>query len=207
MSDLPSSLIDVRRAYRLVWGYQRRVMDLVQLLEDEFQTHEFYAWTPTWHARPTQLRTSPVRKWAWDGLPFYKVSFLYLPVGSDSNVPKKGEWLLEIRIDSDTHSFPGPRGEPDAAEFPDASATDSVLKLVAWECTEDTNGDWFYKLWRKRRLPSQDDVVEVYSDLPIRSLCLTVPLHKLADANAAGEQVANFKQAVSRHFARPNSDP
>ena len=197
MSDLSSSLIDVRRAYRLIWGYQRRIFDLVQLFEDEFASHEFYAWAPLSFGRPTQLTTSPLRKWAWDGLPFYKASFLYTPANSDPNSHRADDWMFEIAVDTDNVDFSTMRGEPDAAAFPDASTTDTTLRLVAWKCTEEAQFNWYHDLWSRGEWPLTDDFVLSQPEYPVQSLSITVPLGKLADREAALALITRFKQSIS----------
>jgi hypothetical protein len=171
-------------------------MDLVQLVEDEFATHEFYAWSPLSFARPTQLTTTPIRKWAWDGLPFYKASFLYTAAGSDPNHHKAGEWLFEVTLDADSVDFSTIRGEPDAAKFPDASLTATTLKLVAWQCVEDGHFNWFHDLWNKGEWPESDAVAFLQPAFPVRSLSLTVPLEDLGGRDAAVAFVWKFKQAI-----------
>ncbi|ODT47746.1 MAG: hypothetical protein BGO80_13820 [Devosia sp. 63-57] len=200
MSDLSSSLTDVRRAYRLIWGYQRRLMDMLQVFEDEFPTHEFYAWSPLSFARPTQLTTSPVHKWAWDALPFYKASFLYTVVGSDPNHHRGGEWLFEVTIDTDDVDFSTFKGEPDAAKFPDAEMTDSTVKLVAWKSTGNGTFNWYHDLWNRGEWPTTDDVAFTQPNYPVQSLSLTVRLDDLPDREAALALVARFKAATSREL-------
>jgi len=196
MPDLSSSLADVRRAYRLIWGYQRRIMDLVQIFEDEFPSHEFYAWSPLSFARPTQLTTSPIHKWAWDGLPFYKASFLYALAGSDPNHHRVGEWLFEVTLDADNVDFAPLRGEPDASKFPDAETTASTVKLIAWKCVENGTFNWYHDLWSKGEWPPVDEVSFEQPNYAVKSLSITVELDELPDREAALTLIARFKAAT-----------
>ena len=41
--DLRQALIDVRKAYRLIWLYQRRVVDITRIITDSFG-YKFYIW-------------------------------------------------------------------------------------------------------------------------------------------------------------------
>ncbi len=195
MQDLELALRDVRKAYRLVWAYQRKVMDLVQVISDEFETHDFYAWAPFATARPGQLSTNPMRhKWAWDALPFYKASFLYKGINASNQELKANDWLLEIMLDADDVDFDElGRGEPDAAKFPDAATTKSMLTLMAWKCTEDTSLNWYYGVWEKQEPPENDREVLVSSTPPLAATKMTFDLAQLGDRAAILSAVAEFK--------------
>lgn len=201
MTELKSALVDVRRAYRLLWGYQRRMMDLVQVIADGFDTQEFYAWSPISFARPTQLTTSPLKKWAWDGLPFYKASFLFKPVGGDPHNLKAGDWLLEIFLDSDDVDLDTTHGEPDASKFPDATTTSSQLKLVAWKCTEDVSANWFHDVWAKGSWPETDDEIAQQPNYPeITATSLTVSLDEISDREAVVALMNKFRAKVQSNL-------
>lgn len=197
MTELTDALADVRKAYRLIWSYQRRMMDLIQVIADDFQELQFYAWSPLHTRRPTQLTSNPLKgKWAWDMLPFYKVSFLYKPEAASPNDLAEGDWLLEIHLDSDTAGFEAHRGEPDAANFPDADTSRSTLSLVAWQCTEATKANWANGVWKYGSWPAVDGVAEQLTDYPVRVIRLTTALEDLHDKAALRSSIDGFKALI-----------
>ena len=101
--EISKALIDVRKAYRLVYLYTASILDAVQRISQEFNC-SFYVWTPTYYSTPPRIITSPFldSRWAWDMIPFYNTSFLFLSEGADPNTQKKGDWMLEISIETDS---------------------------------------------------------------------------------------------------------
>ena len=127
--ELQKALLDVRKAFRLLWLYQRRVLDIIHLITDKFN-HEFYCWAPMGGKPPGRMTTDPTDNWAWSMLPFYQLCLLYPPSDAILGQPKKGEWLLEIGIQSDD-GFPigEEETEPDPTQFPSVETCSSILSL------------------------------------------------------------------------------
>lgn len=44
-AELSGLLANVRDAYRLIWAYQRRCLDTVQVIADQFPELSFYQWS------------------------------------------------------------------------------------------------------------------------------------------------------------------
>lgn len=172
-------------------------MDLVQLFEDDFPSHKFYVWSPLAYGRPAQLSTSPIHKWAWDALPFYKVSFLYITIESDPNHPKLGDWMLELTVDTDDVVFTDYSNEPDASRFPDANSTNSTLRVVAWQCTEDMNFNWYHSIWSKGEWPENNDELFQQPEYPVQSISITVPLDDLPGREEVLALIARFKATLN----------
>ncbi|MET4634927.1 hypothetical protein [Kaistia defluvii] len=187
------TLTDVRRAYRLIWGYQRRIMDILNMMADEFDTHEFYCWKTLDRDPPAKRGTNPLKKWAWDLLPLYQASFLYTAVGSDRGSLKAGEWLLEFYVNSDDIDFKGYRaGEPDALKFLSPENSNSMISLVAWKCTRDTKADWFRDIWNYSDWPTSGDVLQI-DDYPVRAIKLEFPIEDLDGKPAIKKAVSDFR--------------
>ncbi|BCP51757.1 hypothetical protein K32_03740 [Kaistia sp. 32K] len=187
------TLADVRRAYRLIWGYQRRIMDILNLMADEFDSHEFYCWKTLDRDPPAKRGTNPLKKWAWDLLPLYQASFLYTSVGSDLGALKAGEWLLEFYVNSDSIDLKRYQpGEPDALKFGSAEKTNSTISLVAWKCTSDTKADWFRDVWSYSGWPTGSDVLQI-EDYPVRAVKLEFPIEDLDDKPAIKAAVSDFR--------------
>lgn len=202
------TIADVRRAYRLIWGYQRRVMDILRMMADEFDTHEFYYWTPLETDPLAKRGTNPLKtQWAWDALPFYKASFLYKVIGSDHNAPMAGQWLLELSVDSDDVDFDDYRGEPDASRFPSAQTCNSTISLIAWQCTNDIKANWFNGVWETLDWPDPDGSVLQHDAYPVRSVQLNLPIEELDSQAAIKKAVADFRNLLKEKLEIGHSLP
>lgn len=197
MTELTEALADVRKAYRLIWAYQRRMMDLIQVIADDFEGLQFYAWSPLHTRRPTQLTSNPLKgKWAWDMVPFYKVSFLYKPEGASPHDLAEGDWLLEIHLDSDTAGFEAQRGEPDAGKFPDADTSRSTLSLIVWQCTEAIKANWANDVWKYGSWPAADGIAEQLADFTVQVIRVSTALEDLHDKAALRASIDDFKALI-----------
>jgi hypothetical protein len=122
--ELKAALTDVRRAYRLVYAYQRRVFDLIGAVADPLETNgfEFDRWEPTIFFQPGRSFYKP-DKWAWDFLPAYHF-------WAGWNRDRHGDVRrVLIAVNSDT-GFERKRGEPDPADFIPAEKAQSELRLT-----------------------------------------------------------------------------
>lgn len=78
--ELAGALTDVRRAYRLLHGYHRRVNGLFAQFDKavEAQDFEFVQWAPVFFGRPRNKSGKFWdRRWAWDLLPGYGLGAVY----------------------------------------------------------------------------------------------------------------------------------
>ncbi len=192
-NDLDLALTDVRRAYRLTWSYQRRIFDMIQLIAAKFPQHQFHTWEALDREPPVKRGTNPLRKWAWDLLPMYRISFFFLPLGADESRPKLGEWMLEVKIITDTGwDAYSDRGEPDAARFEDVTTSASLLTLYAWHCTADSHIKYM-DLWRKHEWPEEDKMPTQHPDVNFQVVQQTFNLSFLPDEASVEEAVRDFK--------------
>lgn len=195
---LVAALTDVRRAYRILWMYQRRVLDLVSQIAEKFDL-TFYAWAPQEYERLGRFTTDPTKKWAWDMLPLYNTSFLYLQEAADRNRTRTGDWMLEIAVISDEGYNPKAleNGEVNASQFPPAEQTRSILGLYAWRSTKTLDRNWFNSIWdswdsEKMGWPEDGDLVE-NAERNIMIVGKTFDLSDLSDKTAVETAVAGFK--------------
>ncbi|MDI9849517.1 hypothetical protein QM467_15785 [Rhodoblastus sp. 17X3] len=196
-SELSLALLDVRRAYRLLWSYQRRMLDMMCVIADAFEEHEFYVWEPSYFEPPCKRTRDPSKHWAWDMLPMVNMAYLCLPEGADRNHPKKGQWMLEILLTSDSgFELSETENEPDSKTFAPAENAESTLTLLAWQCTADTDLNWHAKMWAAHDYPEGDDVLTDLDEMPFRVLSKTFELSTLADRNAVRAAVAQFQALV-----------
>src|SRR6266851_1847466 len=115
--ELKNTLIEVRKAYRLIYLYQYYVFDIVRKIVEEFGNPKFYCWDTQHYEKPPPLTSSPLDRWTWDMLPTYDLSLLFLSVGADTNRQRQGDWLLEIRVVADDGFELQGSTEPDPTKF------------------------------------------------------------------------------------------
>ncbi|WP_044549400.1 hypothetical protein [Azospirillum lipoferum] len=142
-NDLAAALADVRRAYRLLWGYQKRILHIVaeireqlgfmpSLIEYQFDT-------------PDQKIEDP-RRWMWDALPFSMIGF-EAEQGEDR--AQRGSRLLYIDVVSDTGLEQeadrcGDKWEPKPDRFQPPEDCRSELRLYILQNSRkrDENFNW-----------------------------------------------------------------
>jgi hypothetical protein len=214
--DLTQALTEVRKAYRLIWLYQRRVVDIIGVITDGYK---FYRWeTNDLIGRmPGQVSKDPFGdgEWIWATLPLYWMSLLYLPANLQWNVQKAGEWMLEITVETDSgFRYREDDSEPPPSEFMAADQSATFLRLYAWYCTQDGNLDWFSGIWQKLEWPQRDDEVAVEdSDVPIiRIVRRSFDLSRLPDRASVERAFAEFRELITKTFPQltapaPPSEP
>lgn len=131
--DLAAALVDVRRAWRLVYAYQRRMNDLVAGVDTVLAHHglEFELWQPLFNAPPTKRGTPYFRgRWAWDMLPGYATQVHWIDPQLKNG--RRRRVVLQAVADSGRR-FEG--GEPDPVDFEPADAAETQLRLGLWTTT------------------------------------------------------------------------
>jgi hypothetical protein len=74
--ELEKALVDVRKAYRLLYTYQRRVMDLMQFIGGSFDFKFGGGW-PWFSGHPLKEQKVSLDKWSWDWLNMYFYEFSF----------------------------------------------------------------------------------------------------------------------------------
>jgi hypothetical protein len=124
--ELSAALIDVRRAYRLLWAFQTRVSDYVKV------SYEKLGFVPQW---TNSLLTGNT---AWAHLPMADMDFRavrrhkdqeYAPGRGWADFPKAKDTLLFMRIRSDTGLPNLIRGDPNPLTFDPVELCKSKLYL------------------------------------------------------------------------------
>jgi hypothetical protein len=200
--DAKSALLDVRKAYRLIFLYQRRILDLVKVIKKQFEQHVFYQWSPC-NCDPPPIRDSdPLKRWAWDFIPMYDFSILYLPSNAASNgKPQPGDWMLEIHFLTDD-GFPHeqePEPNPsDPTEFRPVQSSASTVVLAAYLCTKAVKGNWFWDVWNE--MDWQKEETKDYPDFGIKLVYKRFPLADMLDEKAVRSAVEQFKEFCHHNF-------
>lgn len=203
VSSVSSALLDVRHAYRLVADYQRRCLDMLTLIGQQFPDSQFYNWkTSNDTAATPPARVDPRNFWSWNFLPLYQISLLLVRNNGGGSFPQVGDWLIEVRIITDTgFEFHDPRIEPDAAKFAPIEACESKLSIMCFKCvTEVPEGhNWLHHVWGGASWPedlsSPDENGLIYiEDDNLVSCQVDVPLEHMTSKEAVKDFCGRAKK-------------
>ena len=196
-TELAAALGDVRRAYRLLWFYQERVFDIIGPIAGEFEALRFYMWRSN-SARPMDASTNPLSRTPWSAFPLMNVSYLYRS-GDDPNHVKPGDWLLDIRVISDSgyRDEVDDRLQTDPDKFPGIEASETRINLYALYCTEEIKANWLRDIWEPVEWPEPNGTVNELENRPIRIVGLSFNISDLPAREAVQSAAATFKRIAS----------
>jgi len=206
-SELKTALVDVRKAYRLLYYYTTRLIDLAQVISGHFDVdYYFYQVRPQSPAGWSRLLGGPMTLSSWAWLLSYDFSILYLPKGADPNQPKAGQWMLELRFLTDTayDSLNEPDAAPDGLQKPEESC--SVLDINAFVCTKDCTFNWHGDLYSRSPWPDDEKVVTSDDGL-VKVLGVRSDLADLGREEAIRNFVAKFRRRLSAEGVDPGREP
>lgn len=196
MEEVDTALLDVRKAYRLVYLYQRRVLDLCDEIKKALSENlVFYFWAPSlYRSPPVRDDQSLCVRDAWVFLPLYDFCVFYLPEGVHNQDHNAGDWMLTVRISADS-GYPdsGPR-EPDPLHFKDVASCESTVRLYVYYCSEPFKGNWYFEVFEGNQWP-RDDGVGTFNR-GIRTFGFKVSLSKMSNAEGVWECVERFSKEV-----------
>ena len=192
-NELSSALCDVRKAYRLLHGYHRRVLDVASTIASQFGK---MSWLATeFGCSPMTRRRNPFDQgyWMWDATPMVQTHFLFTESGSDS----RGDYLLDITVVGDSEFYDYEySGEPNPAEFektPEAAASRIDLLLVASR-TKQRNRSWL-KVWKGNERPDHE-MIEDWNNGSYRAYCETIAMEELVDTEAVTQLSQRFRKTA-----------
>ncbi len=139
---LSDTLVDVRKAYRLIHAYQRRVWDLLRVIDLSAANAglAFKGWKPMNVNPPPKSKTKFfVGRWAWDFLPAYDLGCEW------EKTEKKGTRRVYVIARADTGYDARGEGEPDASTFTPAEEGATEVRIGLWTAstaTPDWRGAW-----------------------------------------------------------------
>ncbi len=204
--DLETALCEVRKAYRLLWLFQRRVFDICETIRDNFGV-KFYC--VGYHFdRPAS--SSPFKKWSWDMLPMSNISFLFLrhkgenPHNDGANYPMPDDYLLSIHVMPDSALIDFRlEGEPDPMQFPAANTSESKLGLYLYyndakrmdENRQPSRTNWYERIWSPLRQIRHAHSID-HPLKGIRTYGSVLSLSRLDSAEAIRKHVKEFRDAV-----------
>ena len=129
-NELVAALVDVRRAYRLLHAYHRRLLDILATVDDALVVGGlgFDSWEPLNVDLPRRgTNKFFVNRWAWDFTPIYRV------VSEWKSEPKSGTVrCVHIESIADTGYDDSSDGEPNPACFSGAEESETQLRIELW---------------------------------------------------------------------------
>lgn len=159
-SKLSEALLDVRRSYRVIGAYQKRILGLMDYIGRSLPGAVFEGWDPEWWSRPGRKILPSDNKWSLDGLPFvaFSVRFLMPSKAIDS---ERFEFAIEILHNADTGVDDVDFGkESDLSELENPLETESILYFFGWKSTSPfTLAEW-RDLYREAGGPTDDGVLQ-----------------------------------------------
>lgn len=190
---LAKALVDVRKAYRLIYLYQKNVLSTIERFAQEFAV-TFYWWTPTEFSAPPQRGTDLTKRWAWDLLPLYSTAILYTSEGGQSTEHSPGEWLLSFQLTTDS-SFEADGEEPNPTTFDPAKESETSIIVSLWYCKKAISSNWFYGIWNNQEYPENE--FEEYVD-PEGLVCVKkeYSLERLETEELITNAVEEFKELL-----------
>ncbi|HRI68758.1 MAG TPA: hypothetical protein PK156_31230 [Polyangium sp.] len=136
--ELKAALVDVRRAYRLLHAYHRRLQDLLHTTHDFLinEGFQFEYWSPLNVARLPQS-TKPFfgSHWGWDLTPGYQVQCIWRRTKDASS------HRIFVHSIADTGYKTSAEGEPNPATFEAAETSRSEIRVGLYR-TGTTEPDW-----------------------------------------------------------------
>lgn len=159
-SKLSEALLDVRRSYRVIGAYQKRILGLIDYIGRSLPEAVFDGWEPQKWDKPGRYILPSDDKWSLDGLPFFALSVRFLlpenTIGSE-----RFECAIDILHDADTGIDDVDFGkESDLSELKNPRETESVLYFCGWKSDSPfTRAEWRAR-YGKPGGPTEDDVLQ-----------------------------------------------
>lgn len=182
-TDFDSVFLDVRRAYRLLYLYQRRVMDLMKFIGNHLGLRYAGGWCQYSGTTPRNGKGS-LDNWAWDWLNMYQYEFNFAQKTIDGRAIRFSVFLI-----SDTAFFDGDlEDECELKAYPPAEASDTRLLFLAGK--DAWHGD-FEDFWENYKKTATDYIRNNDNGMVVvRSL----PLKQFVNGNLAEQALKSYTQ-------------
>jgi hypothetical protein len=196
VNRLDAAFLDVRKAYRLTYLYQRRALDLCEEIKKALSANlDFYYWTPSSGVFQKRFDRSPCMQDAWAFLPLYDFCVLYKPHGVHYEELKAGDWMLVVRISADSGNPDPHERDLDPRNFrKDAASSASTARLYVYYCSQALTANWYDNVFSDNQWPRDDG--EGSFDAGIRTFGHKFPLSKMSNAEDVSECVKQFSERV-----------
>jgi hypothetical protein len=198
--EIEDLTLQLRRAYRLVHGYQNATIDLAREIATRLGL-EFCRWSPVFNNAPGRYRTDITRNWKWDLLPAYS---LYIAFTSPGPI-ERGSYMLILWAEADTgfsKLCEESRGEPDfrKLEAPEGCATNfwfwhSVV-VDDGPKTKDSQTFW-NKLWHSE-WPEEPEFAHEVESVKLTGRLTPYPLSALSSVEGLNSRLDELKAVLAK---------
>lgn len=185
--DLAGALMDVRKAYRLLWLYQQTLMDTYTEILRHLNVTHYYG-----NLKPLQRGTNPVPQSPGAFLPLLQVSTLYLSMTDSPHVQQPGDYMIELRHIGDTGN--SINGYPTAA--PSVSQSSTELWIYVFHATAASEVNWHGSIWQNKDYPEHDTKLVLNAQPNIQVYGSRFDVATLGGPQAIAAQMAHFKSRV-----------
>lgn len=210
---------DIRTAYRLIYEYQKRVLDLVFYLRAKFNFPNRIGGFKHFSDPIRALRKYKDANlkifedmWAWDFLYSYAMEYYFEKEDTEKNVEKKDveqkSYRMSVLVISDSGFFCARQQMPNKQNthsFNNVEDSETLFFLI-FECTQKNKE---YQLWYKCDRDKKDENIrewclsskqhfEAENDQGV-FLVMKVPMQKLMDKTNTDAVIAEFANYVKEH--------
>ncbi|MGA3023562.1 MAG: hypothetical protein ABSF98_02210 [Bryobacteraceae bacterium] len=192
--ELAGALRDVRKAYRLLYFFQRRVLSVIDQLRQTLGGRRFYRWLPSGDDEAIMAASNPFDRSDLKMIPLWDASFLFLPPDGDPHAQAKGQWLLEVLVSPDDGYPEDDARELRPADFKDPVECRSTIYLCAIIALKDMERNWYSEIYLNTEWPKEDGVPETRDDVCV--VGLTVDLSILPDYESIESVGERFREVV-----------
>lgn len=197
--EIEDLTLQLRRAYRLVHGYQHATINLSREIAARLGL-EFFCWSPVFNDAPGRPRTDILRKWTWDLLPAYSIYLVFTSPGP----VKSGSYMLILWAEADTGFSKlceeTSRGEPDFMKLdaPENCETNFRFWHAAVEDgskIRDSQAFW-NTLWDEE-WPETDLFTLEVEGTNLKGQMTTYPLSALSSTEEVNKRLDELKAAIA----------
>jgi hypothetical protein len=190
MSDLKNSLIEVRKAYRLLYDYQSKILNLVQFIGLEFGLS--YSGGISRYCNPTPRNgKGTLDSWAWDWLNMYHYEFTFY------NIDK--QQYFSVVLVSDTGFFEGnyemksPKNKLVLENYKNVEQSKTKLVFIAGFNIMSTHEFYDNDIWKKEEYIKKEKAIEPVSKTG-KIFYKSYNLEEFANNEKALEVLENFSK-------------
>jgi hypothetical protein len=162
--ELTHALVEVRKAYRILYAYHIRVLDACSQVVNSLQCNGrplqyFYAWCYSLGDGnpPRFLKENPLSLDPWLFLPLKDYSLFFSNTGDDS-FSRKGYWLLDVRVVSDS-AYSDEWWTAPAGGFLSTEQSETYLMIYVFKRIRNEKGKWLNDVHGKVDWPDPGELL------------------------------------------------
>jgi hypothetical protein len=184
---LLAALVEVRKAYRLLWLYQQTLMDAYTQIIRHLNVKHYYG-----ELDPLLRNTNVAQKPPRTLLPLLAINTLYLNRTGEANRQKPDDYLVDMMHIADTGCTDN--GYPtDTCAVSDAR---SELRVYVFHARAVSSLDWYNNVWWETEYPAHDTKLLSAAQPSIQVYGYHFDVATLTDQQTIATHMAHFKGRV-----------